>query len=226
MRRFLVQFLVLTFLFSMVSLASATTYYFEANNVEGYGKITYGNTLSTINDPVEFYFKKNFGVVDYNLLSFTPGTYYLSVEIEGLEIDANQDGNYSALPQQVINALKPIYEPLLANTPITLNITPALNGSYGPLTWDVDLGANEITLTYDFDNAADPTPFSNAQVNALLANIDTMYTQQPPNGVMDANIKWEHLRVELNPVPVPSALVLLGTGIFGVLGIRSRKRNK
>ena len=213
MSRFLVQFLVVTFLFSMVSLASATTYYFEADNIEGYGKVTYSFPGSM---PPEFEFTKNSGTVDHNLATFTPGDYYVKITLEAFQIQPNSQTPYTQIIDSLsLSSPSPIYVP-----------APTPTGTYGPLSWNIDTTTDTVKLKYDFDNPSDPTGLNNSGVNLMLYLMDPDNTNPNNDGVMDANIKWDKLRVELNPVPVPSALVLLGTGIFGVLGIRSRKRNK
>ena len=188
----------------------ASPIYFEADNASGLGTITYGNTVDTINDAPVFTFQGNSGIVDQNLSTFTPGEYSVSVWLEGFWADYNNDN------QPDFISLIDITDQYIGT--YTIPDLPAV-GSLGQLSWKIDLANHSAWASYDFGTTG---TYTNASVNSLLAKID-------PNedGVMDANIGWSKLRVELNPtapVPEPATMLLFGTGLVGLAGVARRKK--
>lgn len=197
----LVNFLVLFW----AGTVGATTFYYEATDVVGTGSIEYG-LGADIYDLALFSFIGTEGTVSTNLDTFIPGEYTINFYLEGLWADTRETGEADFfLPDVSLTDIGPINIPFL----------PPLVGTFGPLTWDFD-PYSSLFLELDFGDTG------NLDMNSLLAYLD-------PNsdGIMDAYIGWDTLRVELNstaPVPEPSTFILLGAGIVG-LAIYRRKKN-
>jgi hypothetical protein len=198
---------------SMVSTSVlAAPIFYQADNVTGTGSIAYGTGLS-INDAPIFSFIGTSGTVTENLASYTPGDYTVSFYLDGLWVDANEDGT--------IDFAQADYGPdpfSFTSGPVSL---PALSlvGSAGQLSWAFDPYSGG-SLSYDFGTTG---AYTNFGVNALLASVDFGYSHAA-NGVMDAKIGWDTLRVELNAVPEPSTLLLFGLGVLGLAGLQRKKR--
>ena len=198
---------------SMVSTSAlATPIYYQADNVTGTGTITYGIGAS-INDAPVFSFVGDSGTVTENLASYTPGDYTVSFYLDGLWVDANEDGT--------IDFAQADYGPdpfLFSSGPVSL---PALSltGTAGQMSWAFDPYSGG-SVSYDFGSTG---TFTNMGVNLALASVDFDYSGDV-NGVMDADIGWTTLRVELNAVPEPSTLLLFGLGVLGLGGLQRKKR--
>lgn len=199
----------------MAGNALASPIYYEATNVSGTAQVDYGilsgGTLG-INDAPIFSFTGTSGTVSENLALYTPGDYTVSFLLEGLTIDINEDGadDFNLAPFSFTSG------------PVTL---PALSlaGTAGQLSWDFDPYSGGW-LSYDFGNTGS---YTNMNVNQALAYADIIGSgSHVANGVMDANIGWDKLRVELNAVnavPEPATLLLFGVGLLGVVGFKRRQ---
>ena len=191
------------------SSAMATSVYYEATNVEGVAEINYGTSLG-INDAPIFSFSALSGdTPQYDFSSFQPGEYTLSFSLDGFWADVNKK-NIFTLPDYSYTS-----------NSFVLSSLPHLSGTSGQLSWDIDLNCGG-SVSYDFGTSG---AYTNASVNGMLALYDNHFSGDA-NGVMDANIGWDTLRVELNntePVPEPATMLLFGTGLLGLVGY-NRKR--
>lgn len=191
------------------SSAMAASIYYEATNVEGVGEVNYGVGWG-INNPATFSFTGTSGTISENLGSFTPGEYTASFELDGFWMDFNSDG-ISDFDLPGVS---------LTSSPYLIPVLPSLSGTMGALSWAVDPYSGG-SVSYDFGNTG---TFTNFGVNAFLAQLD-FQTSGGMNGVMDANIYWDRLRVELNStasVPGPSTILIMGVGLLGLLGYKRR----
>ena len=214
MKKFLTFLCAMVLVVGLVASASATPIYYQATNVVGVGTITYGYTPATINDAPVFTFTGISGDVDENLSSFTPGEYTIDFTLTGFWADYDENGSADfTLPN--IDFTSGPYNILSAPTP---------SGTYGQLSWNVDIYSGGW-ISYDFGTTGS---YTNAGVNNDLGMVDFIYSGAT-NGVMNADIRWDTLRVELNstaPVPEPSTILLMGIGLLGLVGYSSRKRSK
>ncbi len=191
------------------SAMAAPIYYYEATDVEAVGVVNYG-LGSSINNPATLSFTGTSGTINENLSFFTPGEYTVSFELEGFWVDFNNDNNSDFNLPDVS----------FTSSPYLISMLPPLSGTVGALTWAVDPYSGG-TASYDFGNTG---AFTNFDVNALLAQLD-LQISGGANGVMDADIYWETLRVEFNntaSVPEPSTILIMGLGLLGLLGYKRR----
>ncbi len=190
----------------------ATSIYYEATNVVGIGEVTYGLGPS-VNDPATVSFTGVSGSIDENISHFTPGEYTISFVLDGFWMDFDGD-NISDFSLADISFTTGSY---------LMPALPPLSGTAGALTWSVDPYSGG-SASYDFGNTG---PITNADVNGLLAGLDQQYSGGM-NGVMNADVYWDTLRVELNSttsVPEPSTILMMGVGLLGLVGY-SRKRRR
>ncbi len=225
MKKFLVTICLAAF--GIFAVSNALAYYYEAADVNGTGTIkywldSYGNGL---NKAPEFTFTWSQATVNQDIYSINgnsvtsniaAGNYNISITVENLQVDANEDGNYYTLVSDYSANLGTHYIPALPAIPLT--------GTYGQFSWSIDTDADIIWASYDFGDSGN---YTNAVVNAWLAGIDIDYTGSA-NGIMDANIRWDRVRLDVNPVPEPSTMLLMGLGLGGlaVFGSKAKRRIK
>lgn len=218
MKNILITIVCTAFLW-FTSSAMATTIYYEATNVSGVGTITYGMGANAMDAP-EFTFVGSAGNVDENLSLFSPGEYALSFSLVGFWADFNEDGNVDFQFSDIglSNNIS------FTTGPYTIPALPPLSGTYGQLSWDFN-PYSSLSLSYDFGTMG----FTNADANSMLAFLDMQSSQGWPDGIMNADLGWESLRVELNStasVPEPSTLLLMGVGLFGLVGYNRKRFSK
>ena len=190
---------------------SAAPIFFEATDVKATATVNYDYGFFPTGAS-EFNFDVISGSFSDNLGMFTPGDYNISFTLEGLWLDIDEDGAVD-LTQGDLGT-----DPFYGSTgPLSLGSLPPLSGTDGALSWDLDTTANSLWIGFD------GAEYENFAMNSLLASFDLTFGNGI-NGVMDANVGWDKLRVELNPVvvPEPSIWLLLGTGLLG-LGWARRK---
>ena len=209
MKKFLMIMVCATFL-CVATTAMAASIYYQSTDVNGPATITYDNDDGT--DPPKFSFVATSGTVDENLSSFTAGNYRVSLTLNGFWIDIiDINGDVS----RHFN----IPDTTLSDGPYYIPSLPSHSGSYGQLTWDIDPYSGG-SISYDFGTTG---PYTNAEANAYLAQIDSFLSSGTADGTINANIGWNRLRIELNHVPIPSTILLLGSGLLGLAGF-GRKR--
>ncbi len=192
--------------------ALAAPIYYEATNVVGTGTIEYGYTPGTINDAPVFSFVGTSGTVSENLASYIPGDYTVSFYLDGLWVDANPNDGIINFSQAAFGL-----NPFSFTSGSVMLPALSLVDSIGPLSWNF-VPNSGIEVSYDFGMTG---AFTNMNVNQVLASADFIYSGEI-NGVMDASIGWDTLRVELNAVPEPATLLLFGIGLLGV-GFKRRQ---
>jgi len=197
----------------------ANPIFFEADNVTGQAQIQYD--LAGITAPVFSFTATGGDPLQYDTDSFNAGDQYtVTVTLEGFAADINEDGNYDYNLGPQIYTSAPYAIPALP-------IGPNSQGTYGPFTWNLDWVQKNGTVSYDFDLI--PGPTTNQGVNVQLAGLDQLYSaSHTADGSMNANVKWDTLRIELNPVPnsipEPTTMLLFGTGLAGLFGVVRRKK--
>lgn len=200
--------------------AVAAPIFVEANNVKGLATLNYGYTWTTMNNAPEFTFEVESGSFGHNLGMYTPGDYTIDFQLEGLWLDTDNDGTVDVT--QAMLGPDPFS---ISGGPFSLGPLPPLSGSDGALSWNLDLTAQSLWLSYDFDSVFDDSGFSNLAANIVFADLDYDVSGSV-NGVMDAIVGWDKMRIELNPVdvPEPSIWLLMGTGLLGLGWVRRRPR--
>lgn len=230
-----------TSLFTGAALATPTTIFVQADNVTGMAKVEYGMG----NVAPKFSFQLIDSDITDNLDSYRPGQYNVDFTISGLWLDIHENG--SDVRYQKDYGDDPFS---ISGGPVTLGDLPSLSGMRGPLSWDLDIHDKFLSFEYDFDDdsnvdydalasfarlftfsdvydlskipdPSDLSALSNEKVNQILAGLDFKYSGEA-NGIMDAKGGWEHMRVELVPVPEPSMWLLLGTGLLGFGWVRRK----
>ena len=195
--------------------AIAAPIYIQADNVEGLAAINYDISYP-MNEAPEFSFVATSGSLSHNLADYVPGDYTVDFLLEGFWIDYNNDSvaDYSLPDLSFSDA-----------GPLSLGPLPPLSGSDGAFSWEVNPTGGNIWFSYDFDSVFDASSWSNSDVNGALAMLD-LYVSGSANGVMDAIIGWDKLRVQLNPVgvPEPSVWLLAGIGLLGFGWARRQRR--
>ncbi len=203
-------------LFLSSSAAQAAVIFYETTNVDGSATINYGMGTS-INDAPVFSFAAATGNVNENLSSFSAGNYTLSFTLEGLAIDINEDGSDDFFQSDF--GPNPFS---ITSSSFYLASLPPLSGNSGPLSWAFNPYSGD-SLSYDFDII--PGPNSNSSINGDLAGLDFFYSGGVANGVMNADVSWDLLRIELTSVvPEPSIFALFSLGLFGMLAARRKSR--
>lgn len=113
-----------------------------------------------------------------------------------VEIDV---GNFANLPLPEIDLIGMTASGTLLSPSATVNTAPALG------VWE----------TWMFEYIV---PNGSGSIDATLGFTIDVAT----NGV-NANIGFDYLRIDFQPVPVPSAVWLFGSGLLGLIGIARRK---
>jgi len=209
-----IKLLICSILLSIgiITTANAAPIYVQVDNGLGDATLDYFDGTST--KPV-FNFNYTSGTVSQNLTSFLPSNYTATLSIVNLEFDINENGNWLSLNTLLDPADTSPFTESITSPSAYLSSLPPFSGMSGPLNWNLDLSSTIIMLSYDFDVISGPN--SNSSVNNNLATAD-FFLNGSSDGELSTDVRWDSFRVELNKVPEPATVLLIGLGILGFAG--------